>query len=276
MLDSISHADRSFGEIVDETGGIDAFLDAHAVILMADHAQTDVDTALPLAQALGEDWRVLAPNAEQRSSAELAVSPTARAAGIYLLAEDGRRSGMHAGVRARLRSLDGVDLVAWLSGDNGADPEAVVESSRGELRFRPGSQHSDRRGVGWDLDGEPAALALNRRDGGWLEDAVYPDGLARLWSALTSPNAGDLLVSLEEGYECVDWGGATHIGGASHGALLAGDSLGPLVLCGLEPGVGEAREQWALRDVAALVLAHFGVDGGAPAHTTEARAQVAP
>ena len=74
----------------------------------------------------------------------------------------------------------------------------------------------------------------------------------------------------------MDWGGATHIGGASHGALLAGDSLGPLVLCGLEPGVGEAREQWALRDVAALVLAHFGVDGGAPAHTTEARAQVAP
>ena len=86
MLDSISHADRSLGEIVDEAGGIDAFLDAHAVILMADHAQTDVETALPLAEALGEEWRVLAPNAEQRSSAELAVSPTARAAGIYLLA----------------------------------------------------------------------------------------------------------------------------------------------------------------------------------------------
>ena len=57
----------------------------------------------------------------------------------------------------------------------------------------------------------------------------------------------------------MDWGGATHIGGASHGALLAGDSLGPLVLCGLEPGVEEAREQWALRDIAALVLGHFGV-----------------
>src|SRR4051812_8699453 len=70
MLDSISHADRSFGEIVDEAGGIDAFLDGHAVILMADHAQTDVETALPLAEALGEEWRVLAANAEQRSSAE--------------------------------------------------------------------------------------------------------------------------------------------------------------------------------------------------------------
>jgi type I phosphodiesterase/nucleotide pyrophosphatase len=275
MMDSISHADRSFGEIVDEAGGIDAFLDAHAVILMADHAQTDVGTALPLAEALGDDWGVLAPNAEQRSSAELAVSPTARAAGIYLLAEDGRRGATHTGVRARLRSLDGVDLVAWLSGDNGAEPEAVVESSRGELRFRPGSQLWDRRGASWDLEGEPAALALNRRDGR-LDDAVYPDGLARLWSALTSPNAGDLLVSLDEGYECVDWGGATHVGGASHGALLAGDSLGPLVLCGIEPAVVEGREQWALRDIAALVLDHFGVDGDAHPQAMEARAQVAP
>ena len=269
MPDSISHADRSFGEIVDESGGIDAFLDAHAVILMADHAQTDVRTALPLAEALGEDWRVLAPNAEHRSSAELAVSPTARAAGIYLLAEDGERATTHAGVRDRLRSLEGVDLVAWLSGDNGGEPEAVISSSRGELRFRPGSQFPDRRGAVWDLEGEPAALALEQRDGR-LDGAAYPDGLGRLWSALTSPNAGDLLVSLDEGYECVDWGGVTHAGGASHGALLAGDSLGPLVLCGFEPGVAEGREQWALRDVSGLVLDHFGVDGepNAPASET--------
>ncbi|OLE37784.1 MAG: hypothetical protein AUG48_03680, partial [Actinobacteria bacterium 13_1_20CM_3_68_9] len=274
MLDSISHADRSFGEIVDEAGGMDAFLDAHAVILMADHAQTDVHTALPLAQALGEEWSVLAANAEPRSSAELAVSPTARAAGIYLLAEDGRRAATHAGVRGNLRTLDGIDLIAWLSGENGAQPEAVVESQRGELRFRPGSQLSDRRGVGWDLEGELAALALEQHDG-WLDGAVYPDALTRLWSALTSPNAGDLLVSLEEGYECVDWGGATHVGGASHGALLAGDSLGPLVLCGLEPEAAGSREQWALRDVAALVLDHFGVDGDPDAGASDPRTRVA-
>jgi predicted AlkP superfamily pyrophosphatase or phosphodiesterase len=281
MLDSISHADRSFGEIVDEAGGIDAFLDGHAVILMADHAQTDVETALPLAEALGEEWRVLAANAERPESAELAVSPTARAAGIYLLAEDGRRATMHTSVRGRLRSLDGVDLVAWLSADNGSEPEAVVESWRGELRFRPGSQLSDRRGASWDLEGDLGALAI-KGGAGWLDDAIYPDGLARLWSALMSPNAGDLLVSLQEGYECVDWGGATHVGGASHGALLAGDSLGPLVLCGLESGVAEAREQWSLRDVSALVLDHFGVDGDPDPRATEAQgameveAQVAP
>jgi hypothetical protein len=274
MLDSISHADRSFGEIVDEAGGMDAFLDAHAVILMADHAQTDVHTALPLAAALGEEWSVLAPNPERLAPAELAVSPTARAAGIYLLVDGSRHALTHAGVRGRLQALDGVDLVAWLSRENGGEPEAVVESPRGELRFRPGSQLSDRRGVGWDLEGELAALAL-KPGGSSLDDAIYPDGLTRLWSALTSPNAGDLLVSLEEGYECVDWGGATHVGGASHGALLAGDSLGPLVLCGLEPAAAESRQQWALRDVAALILDHFGVDGAPDARASNPLALVA-
>ena len=57
----------------------------------------------------------------------------------------------------------------------------------------------------------------------------------------------------------VDWGGMTHCPGGSHGSLAAGDSLGPLLLCGFEPGVAARREQWALTDVAGLVLEHFGI-----------------
>ncbi len=38
MRDSIAHADHSFGELVAAAGGIDAFLETHAVILVADHA----------------------------------------------------------------------------------------------------------------------------------------------------------------------------------------------------------------------------------------------
>src|SRR6185503_1296994 len=136
----------SFGEIVDEAGGVEAFLDGHAVILVADHAQTDVRAAVPLASALGTDWAVLA-------------------AGIYLLSEGRRRVTTHAGVRARLRVLDGVDLIGWLNSDNGSGPEAVVETARGELRCRPGSQLSDRRGARWDVEGELAALSLRPVDG---------------------------------------------------------------------------------------------------------------
>ena len=107
----------------------------------------------------------------------------------------------------------------------------------------------------------PSRAGDRARDG-LLDSDAYPDGLARLWSALRAPRTPATSWSRSrEGYECVDWGGATHVGGASHGALRAGDSLGPLVLCGLEPGVDEVRDQWALRDVAGLVLEHFGVGG---------------
>ena len=261
MGDSIAHADHSFGELVDAGGGMDAFLESHAVILVADHAQTDVESTVPLAEALGTDWQVLTPNAERPEAAELAVSPIARAAGVYLLMEGRRRELALHQVRTRLRDLEGVDLVAHLESGNGSGPEAVVERDGAELRFRPGSQDLDRRGGRWDLEGDVGALGLEHRDGR-LDSQGYPDGLARLWSALRAPHAGDVLVSLRTGYECEDWGGASHAGGGSHGALLAGDSLGPLLLCGLEPGVEETRDMWTLRDVAGLVLDHFGVADG--------------
>ncbi len=262
MRESIAHADHSFGQLVDAAGGIDEFCEAHAVVLMADHAQTDVRTPVPLAAALGERWRVLEPNAQHPERAELAVSPTARAAGVYVLRERDGRGAEAARVQDAVGELEGVDLTARLSWRNGGVPEAVVASDRGEVRFRPGSQVADLRGGRWDLEGEAAGLGLTSRDG-CLASSEYPDGLARLWSALTAPNAGEVLVSLAEGYECVDWGGASHAGGASHGALGAGDSLGPLVLCGLdrEPGT---REQWAARDVAAIIMEHFGGTGQPP------------
>ncbi len=273
MRESISHADHSFGQLVDAAGGIDAFCDSHAAILMADHAQTGVEREVPIATALGAEWNVLAPNSERPELAELAVSPTARAAGVYVLAEGRRRERVLGGVLARLRDLEGIDLVARLESGNGRAPEAVVERGGAELRFQPGSHDADRRGAGWSVEGDLGALGLERRDGR-LESDAYPDPLARLWAALSAPHAGDVVVSLAPGYECVDWGGASHVGGASHGALLAGDSLAPLVLCGIEPGAAEHRAQWTLRDVAGLVAAHFGVDDEPEprvASTTEAR-----
>jgi hypothetical protein len=179
---------------------------------------------------------------------------------VYALVEGRRRERLLVAVRSALGELDGVDLIARVADTNG-EPEAIVERDGRELRFQAGSQETDPRGRGWDLEGDLAVLGLERRDGRLVSDD-YPDALSRLWSALRAPHAGDLMVSLSTGYECVDWGGASHVGGASHGALLAGDSLGPLVLCGLEPGVADTREQWTLRDVAGLVLDHFGLGDG--------------
>jgi hypothetical protein len=72
--------------------------------------------------------------------------------------------------------------------------------------------------------------------------------------------AGDLLASAAPGYEFLDWGGAHHVGGGSHGSLHANDSLGSLIWCGTGPSA-DSREQWTLRDVVPMVCDHFGVAG---------------
>src|SRR5437764_1040913 len=82
--------------------------------------------------------------------------------------------------------------------------------------------------------------------------------LARIWSALSCPTGGDVLLSAAPGYEFVDWGGADHVGGGSHGSLHATDSLGALMWCGTGPVSRAEREQWSLRDVATIVRHHFG------------------
>jgi hypothetical protein len=279
-IEAISHADASFERVVDAAGGMDSFLSDHAVILLADHAQVDVSDPLPLAAALGEEWRVLQPNSTAPEEAELAVSPTARAGWVYVLSGGRRHAGAHAAVRARMREMAGVEVLAWVSDGSGTPVErggvgpplgdsleVVVESDAGDLVFRPGAGVGDRRGDRWDIDGELAVLRAEIRDGR-LDSVGYPNVLSRLWSALMAPHAGDIVCSLADGYECVDWGGATHIGGGSHGSLQAGDSLGPLLLVGFESGVETSHEQWTLRDVAALVLEHFGVEAS-PVHTGE-------
>jgi Type I phosphodiesterase / nucleotide pyrophosphatase len=252
QIESIARADAAFAELVEVAGGIDRFLEDHAVILVADHAQTRVEHSLPLIETLAEQWTVLGPN-ESADRAQLAVSPIARAGAVYVLADGRRRARIHAEVRERLQRLEGVELCAWLDGD-----EAVVTRDGHELRFRPGGEVADLRGNRWDLEGERETLALESR-GERIVSADYPNPLERLWSALNAPHAGDLLVSAAEGYEVVDWGRMTHCPGGSHGSLRAGDSLGPLLLCGFGSDIAARREQWTLRDVAGLVDEHFGI-----------------
>jgi len=87
----------------------------------------------------------------------------------------------------------------------------------------------------------------------------YPDALARIWSVLNCPHAGDILLSASPGYEFVDWGGADHVGGGSHGSLHRTDSLAALLWCGTGPASSAARGRWSLTDVAPMVREHFGI-----------------
>ncbi len=100
-------------------------------------------------------------------------------------------------------------------------------------------------------DGEE--LRLGPEDDGWR---------GRAWRALANPNAGDVVVSAAAGVEFADLGGRHHVGGGSHGSLLDGDSLVPML------AVGAGAPPSGIAGVAPLVLDHFGVE--APAYARAA------
>jgi Type I phosphodiesterase / nucleotide pyrophosphatase len=248
---SIADADRALERIMHVAGGPEAFLEEHAVIVMSDHSQTDVNTGINLTEVLA-DSRVLTPSDPAPTEAELAACPSARSAMVYAL-DDGRREELTQLAADTLLEADGVELV--ITRENGA---ALVRSAAGELRFAPGADLLDGRGLRWKLSGDEGVLELNTADGA-VDSTTYPDALGRLWSALSCPHSGDVLASAELGYEFVDWGGAHHVGGGSHGSLHRDDSEGVLLMCGVD---APEREHWSLADVTPLVLQHFGVPLG--------------
>ena len=156
----------------------------------------------------------------------------------------------------------------------------VAASNRAAHVYRIGADAPSARTLAGRLDGEPSVevalfhedgVVVARRDGAELRvdedgsidgDAAildHPDAVVRATAALRCPNAGDVVVSATEGWEFEDLGRRHHRGGGSHGSLVAGDSLVPVLMHGV---AGPAPT--GIVDVAPTVLAHFGV--AAPAY----------
>jgi predicted AlkP superfamily pyrophosphatase or phosphodiesterase len=264
QIHSIAQADLQLARVMNAGGGVDRFLAEHAMIVMADHSQAPVTATIALQDELAE-LGVLGPARSGRSGEDsdgdeprIAVCPSQRAAMVYAL-HPSERDAMRASVVTRALAIDGVDLVMWLERDaHDAPREGVIASpSRGELRFAPGGELRDPRGVAWSVDGALAVLGASIDDG-CLSTPDYPDALTRAWTALDCQSSGEVLLSAAPGFEFLDWGRQAHVGGGSHGSLHASDSLGALVLSGVELG-GHETSQWAIRDVAPIVLGHFGL-----------------
>jgi hypothetical protein len=267
-------------DVIRAAGGLDGFLADHALILLADHAHTDVTHPLEIIEGMARKFDVLRASEDRPETAEVAVSPTSRAAHIYIL-EEQDNPVRHRRVREHAASIEGVELVSWLERPDGSPivrkgpghggierPVIAVMRDGRTLCFQPTPDEqspesrgfeqrvSDRRGVSWDLRGDLDALEATV-ESGRIETPVYPDGLGRLYSAMCAPHSGDLMVSATLGYECLDWGGAAHIGGGSHGSLRAEDSEGPLLFVGCGPDSADERDQWGLQDVAPVIREHF-------------------
>jgi len=156
-----------------------------------------------------------------------------------------------------------------------ADDVVVTASNRaGQVYLLPDAR-VDVAALAAGLDGEPSVDMTFRREGDVAvaraggdevrfgpNDSIldHPDAVHRVWSALANPNAGDLLVSAAEGWEFADIGGRAHAGGGSHGSLVAGDSLVPLLTVGVDARPARITE------IAPAVLAHFGVEQPAYQH----------
>jgi hypothetical protein len=257
QVSSIAAADRQLERLFHAGGGADAFLDEHAVIVVADHSHAPVEQRAELAAAF-EAFHVLGPSGADREEAEIALCPAQRSAMIYALLPEGRDALVPRLVDCAA-TLEGVDLVMWRP----APREGAIRGAAGELRFAPGGDLRDVRGRRWSVDG-PLRVLDARVEDGVVRTEAYPDALARVWAALTCPTSGDVLLSAAPGYEFPDWGGVDHVGGGSHGSLHRSDSLGALVFCGVDPpaavpdrpGDGGA---WSIADVAPVIRAHFGV-----------------
>jgi len=144
-----------------------------------------------------------------------------------------------------------------------ADSVVVAASNRAaHVYLLPGAR-VDAATLARTLDGVPSVdvtlrledgVAVARRDGadGSADELDYPDAARRAAAALANPNAGELLVSAAEGWEFADLGGRHHAGGGSHGSLVAGDSIVPVLRIGVDAEVER------ITDVTPAVLSHFG------------------
>ena len=251
QVQSIHQADLQIERVMHAGGGPDRFLSEHAIIVVADHSHAAVERRVDLIEAF-DGFDVTGPARAKPDDAEIAVSPSQRAAQVYVLVPEARDALLPRVLQTAL-GLEGVDLAMHRE-----DTVAIVSSLQGALAFAPGGDVHDSRGGEWHVRGDLAVLDARIEDGRFTSES-YPDALARIHAAVTCPTSGDVLLSAAPGYEFADWGGADHVGGGSHGSLHRSDSLGALLFCGVEPPEREEGAEWSIRDIAPMVRRHFGL-----------------
>ena len=174
--------------MMEPAGGLETFLEDHAVIVCSDHSQSKVEGEIDLFRAF--DGFGLRAAQRSREDDEIAVCPNSRAAQVYVLDRANRRK-LIPRIERTMLALEGVDLVMRM-GDH-PDGEAIVrgERSRGvkEVRFAPRGDLVDARGARWSVEGDLDLLGLKIEDD-QVRSATYPDALSRVWSGAALPDLG--------------------------------------------------------------------------------------
>ena len=246
---AVAGADDAIATLMSAAGGAEPFLERYAVVLCADHGQSAIDCDDDIRDAFSDQRLFRARGRTDPDDCDLAVAASNRAGHVYRLA--GRMS--LAEIAGRMLERASVDVAAWRD-----EQHAVVRHDGRELRFARGGPLHDLRGGSWQVEGDLATLGFE--GDGPLESAIYPNALERIWQILGCVNAGDVVVSATPGVEFRDAGGASHLGGGSHGSLHAVDSLVPLAAVGLAEPPALALEP-SIEDIASICAGHLGIGG---------------
>ena len=266
-LPVVDRVDDALGAMFDAAGGPDRFLRDTCVIVTSDHGHceilADADRAVIRLDRVLADFRQADLGRSWRGDDEILICPNMRAAQIYIR----KPSGVLVDRIARETLADRrVDLVIWASRLTASDSSAyVVDSQRGRLEFWRGSGEAPRSGTAsgrdefgtaWSWRGAPEALQLDV-DRGLVTSSEYPNAFERIAGVLDASNSGDVWLTAQPGCEFEIPGGKAHVGGGSHGALHALDSLSPVVA----GGAGAPKLPRAMRslDIAPLCMQLLGL-----------------
>ena len=198
------------------------------MIVMSDHSQTDGRGPGEPGERVLRRARAHARRPARRREAELALCPAARSAMVYVL-DEARRDELVRG-RGRRRSR--------ARGRGSGRHPRERRGGRAQRRAascasRPAAISPTGAGGAGAWRANAAALELDVGDGVVTSDD-YPDALAGSGRRSSARTAATCSFPPTPGYEFVDWGGADHVGGGSHGSLHRDDSEGVLLLCGVD------------------------------------------
>jgi len=267
-IDVIERVDAGLGEFFERAGGMDRFLETHAVLLTSDHSHCDIvpskrDAAIEL-QSLLADFTPARLADGWRHGDEVMICPNMRAAQIYFRVATAPNLERATGA---LLSDPRVDQVIWQAPlvEPSLRGFKVATRDRGLLHFWtgdpgavPGSSSApDDYGTVWSWRGDLAAVDA-RVDGGRLQYGSYPNAFERLAGGVAFDDGGDMWVTAQPGYEFSVPGGGVHAGGGSHAALHALDSTTPVLLAGAPDGITLPKHFRSI-DVAPLVMKILGI-----------------
>jgi hypothetical protein len=235
-LRALEKIDRMLGEAFEAGGGIEQVLSDTVVVITSDHGHCDVlgdrERAAIHLDVLLRNFRQADLGGAWRHHDQIMICPNMRAAQIYVREPNPHLIEVMA---ADLLSDARVDQVIWRSGltrDCGAG--YTVATHRGRIEFTrdaASASGTDVFGGGWTWSGDPAALALEQ-DGRTILFSDYPNAFERIAGVLDLDESGEIWLTAKPGCEFEVPGGEAHVGGASHGALHALDSLSPVIIAG--------------------------------------------